>query len=478
MPYLATMSSFTDSPSEAGRPGRSGLAGLLFFLTIVSTTFAGASQHLSDGTGSRHWQALAAGLWYALPLCLILACHEAGHYLLARRHRVPVSLPYFIPFPLGLGTLGAVIGLRSEVRDRNALFDVAPQAPGRLAVALPVLVCGLSARRWGRCSPVTSLRGSPLLYLGLKLLVKGQLLPGRVGSTLLDVQLHPLAMAGWAGLLITMMNLLPIGQLDGGHIAAAYFGKDHERRSRWLHRGLLLIWLATSSLAAWQVRQRGLLPALGQGAGAGLFWLVWGGALLIMRAAPRAAPGTPRWRRPPLARQAGAVLGDAGPAMLVVHALPDAGGIMITSCPKCGRTAKDTDTACARCGLLRKRWDGFHGQAAAHPLLDPLWQEAEKDWDNEKRHSALAAVATADWSVLSALAQRYNRVLRQRPQDAVAARAMDQLIKLAMGLPLPVQNKRGRAWIQWARGALGLFLLIVSVWLMLLLWHRMGAAPR
>src|SRR5579883_2520080 len=181
---------------------RTAVALLLFALTLLSTTFTGAMQHPA-GAG-RALDALLWGLWYALPLCLILACHEAGHYLAARHHGVPVSLPYFLPFPAGLGTLGAIIGLRREVRDRDALFDVAAAGPlAGLAVAVPVLAAGLWLSPVGPVRPGDLIEGQSLLYLGLKYLIKGRLLPGVMGGQLVDVQLHPLAMAGWAGLLVT-----------------------------------------------------------------------------------------------------------------------------------------------------------------------------------------------------------------------------------------------------------------------------------
>ena len=87
----------------------------------------------------------------------------------------------------------------------------------------------------------------------------------------------------------------------------------------------------------------------------------------------------------------------------------------MSTCPKCSRPARDTDQACARCGLLRSRWDSFNSQVTSHPLLDPLWDLARSDWEEPKRHAALAAVAGQDWSALSALTQRYSAVLRERP---------------------------------------------------------------
>ena len=264
----------------------------LFLLTFVSTTLVGALQVLTTDDGLQALlqpAVLGVGLRFSLPLCAILLCHEMGHYLMARRHGVPVSLPYFIPLPLPpIGTMGAIIGLRGEVRSRDALCDIAAAGPlAGLALALPLLAIGLWLSPVGPVAPGEMIEGQSLLYQGIKLLVKGRLLPGWSGGELLDVKLHPMAFAGWVGLFITMINLLPIGQLDGGRLAAAYFGGDHERRSRRLHRLLPLLALLAGGYAAWQAAH-GLRAQPGwgifwRGVNGGMLWLVWAGALLVMR---------------------------------------------------------------------------------------------------------------------------------------------------------------------------------------------------
>lgn len=110
---------------------------------------------------------------------------------------------------------------------------------------------------------------------------------------------------------------------------------------------------------------------------------------------------------------------------------------MTQNCPKCTRLARPGEAACARCGLLRERWSTYDGRPPPHPILDPLWAAAEGDWENPKRHAAMEAAVAASWQDLSALAQRYSVVLRERPQDGVAAAALDHLIKVAMKIPLP-----------------------------------------
>lgn len=195
------------------------LAILLFVATLISVfiTF-GLSPH-----GGIDWR---GGLSYALPLMAILAVHEMGHFLVARRNRIQVSPPYFIPLPvISLGTLGAVIMMQAPPRNRRKLLQMAAAGPlAGLIVALPVLWYGLST------SPVQPLpvgqsylmEGNSLLYAAMKFLIHGQWLPSAAG---LDVTLNNVAFAGWVGLLVTALNLIPAGQLDGGHALFALFGE-------------------------------------------------------------------------------------------------------------------------------------------------------------------------------------------------------------------------------------------------------------
>ena len=157
---------------------------------------------------------LVGGYMYGAAVITILACHEAGHFIQTRRYRVPASLPFFLPLPVGpIGTLGAVIGMDARISDRRALFDIGISGP--LAGLVPTLICcvvglQLSAVAPWRPSPIEF--GEPLLFKVLGWMTFG---PIPEGST---IYLHPIAMAGWVGLLITALNLMPIGQLDGGHI--------------------------------------------------------------------------------------------------------------------------------------------------------------------------------------------------------------------------------------------------------------------
>jgi len=263
------------------RPPRLLLHVGLFLATFLTTTAAGAIYVHGQFGGDAGWEAIlpiADGLSYSLPLMLILLSHELGHYLVARYHGVDASLPYFIPLPpmFGLGTMGALIGMRNVTADRKKLMDIGAAGPlAGLLVAIPVICYGLAHSRIGPLSPGGLQEGNSILYAVLKRAMKGAWLPdGRS-----DVFLHPTAWAGWAGLLVTMLNLIPIGQFDGGHVAVAYFGNRYNRVAARLHKLLPLgavvvflwvmhllrveagprwdqnvgIWLAASSTLPWLV---------------------------------------------------------------------------------------------------------------------------------------------------------------------------------------------------------------------------------
>jgi membrane-associated protease RseP (regulator of RpoE activity) len=196
----------------------------LFIATFLTTLFVGALSEM--GAQEITEPALAdilLGLPYCLSLMLILGAHELGHYFAARYHKEPVSLPYFIPFPLPpIGTMGAFIQLKAPVKNRRALFDIGAAGPlAGLVFAIPILLYGLYI------SPVEALpsgpymlEGNSVIYALLKILVKGQFYP----TATHDVFLSSFAWAGWVGLLVTGLNLLPVGQLDGGHVSYVLFG--------------------------------------------------------------------------------------------------------------------------------------------------------------------------------------------------------------------------------------------------------------
>lgn len=238
------------------------LALLLFALTVVSTTFVGGRFEGDDGV-MRY--SLGLGLAYSAALLSILLAHEMGHFLVARRLGVGVSYPFFIPMPLlFLGTMGAFIAMKEPPPDRRALLSIGIAGPlAGLIVAIPVLFLGLHLSEVKPLvpEPNTFLEGNSLLYSAMKIAVFGRFLPS--GGE--DVLLHPVALAGWAGLLVTGLNLLPAGQLDGGHILFALFGPQVAQ---------IVTWIVAAGLVAMGFIWEG--------------WFVW--ALLIMLLGQRRAP--------------------------------------------------------------------------------------------------------------------------------------------------------------------------------------------
>ncbi len=203
---------------------------ILFLLTWVTTTLAIGVMHFDPGLpwGEALSVSLKAGGMYSATLMSILLAHEMGHYLAARRHEISVTLPYFIPGPpfLSLGTFGAFIKIRQRIDHRDALLDVAMSGPlAGMVVAIPAVILGLSLSPVEPLDPsrVYLTEGNSLLYLALKWLVVGPIPEGH------DVMLHPVAFAGWMGFLVTSLNLFPIGQLDGGHLAYGLLGPSRGR---------------------------------------------------------------------------------------------------------------------------------------------------------------------------------------------------------------------------------------------------------
>lgn len=200
------------------------LVATLFTTLLAGAGFAGVNAWpvvravLSGGDLARLWPVLVAGAPFAGTLLFILGVHEMGHYVAARLHGVQVTLPFFIPVPFGLGTFGAFIQMKSPVESRKALFDVGLAGPlAGLAVALPLMVVGLLA------SEVVARTGTA--GMGSSLLLRWMadlLLPHAANEA---IRLSPMAIAAWFGLLVTGFNLLPMGQLDGGHVAYAVLGK-------------------------------------------------------------------------------------------------------------------------------------------------------------------------------------------------------------------------------------------------------------
>jgi len=215
---------------------------LLFALTVLTTWFAGLLFALSfvparDGAvpSVLDPRVLGLGFLYALALMVILAGHELGHYLTCRRYGVRATFPYFIPGPPFLGTFGAFIRIKSPVHFKHQIFDIGANGPlTGFALSLPALALGLAFSRIGPApaAPDVISFGEPLLFRALSGLFFGRVPDG---STLV---LHPIGFAGWVGLLVTALNLIPVGQLDGGHVAYALLG-----RRAWLLSRLMIAFL-------------------------------------------------------------------------------------------------------------------------------------------------------------------------------------------------------------------------------------------
>jgi len=264
------------------KPDRLWLHGLLALATFITVLFTGlgygTSYALENPTQNLLGQPLALGLIYTGSLLGILGAHEFGHYWAGRFHKIAVSLPFFFPFPGGfLGTFGAFIRLKSRPKNRRHLLDMGLAGPyAGLIVALPLLFIGLNL------STVTevviprgagiTLEGNSLLYLAAKYIVTGELLPapadiegqnqliywlrnivagagGQFGVPFpfggRDVHLHPMAFAAWAGLLVTGINLIPAGQLDGGHSVYSWLGTRARRLWPFVVVGfvaLIIVW--------------------------------------------------------------------------------------------------------------------------------------------------------------------------------------------------------------------------------------------
>jgi membrane-associated protease RseP (regulator of RpoE activity) len=262
-----------------------GLNLAMFLLTLVSVMLTGAEIPANtpippDPLGQV--KLLAAyfftGWPFALALLSILLAHEFGHYILGRIHKVDVSLPFFIPLPFSvLGTMGAFINMRSIPRNKRHLFDIGVAGPlAGLIVAIPVLFIGLNLSATGTVSPVPDsyIEGNSLLYLLAKFVVFGQWLPapqtyGSLSPLLYwlaffftgtpipyggtDVFIHSVALAGWAGLLVTSLNLIPAGQLDGGHILFTLFGDRVRKALPYIVTALVLMGFFWSGWWLWAV---------------------------------------------------------------------------------------------------------------------------------------------------------------------------------------------------------------------------------
>jgi membrane-associated protease RseP (regulator of RpoE activity) len=243
----------------------------LFLVTLLTTTMAGAYQAgaiLSLSIPLESLVNLASGLSFSLPLMAILLAHELGHYIVARRNGVDASIPYFIPAPYPslfiIGTFGAFIRMKSPPRSRRVMFDIGAAGPwAGVILSLVAVWVGLKLSEVGPLNSATGglELGNSILFWGMSRVVLG------VDPNTVNINLHPLAFAGWLGFFVTTLNLLPVGQLDGGHVVYALFG------SRW-HRLISRLFVLGCVLMV-------IVPyALGLDFWAG--WLLWVILLLFL----------------------------------------------------------------------------------------------------------------------------------------------------------------------------------------------------
>ena len=233
------------------------------------------------GTGDFFSRAsLVSGAEFTATLLAILLAHEFGHFIAARLHRVDASLPFFIPLPVlsPFGTMGAVIRMRGTIPTRKALLDIGASGPiAGLVLAIPLYAWGVT-----RSQPI-ALEG-PTSSLGESVVLR--LLDHFFAPTVpegMDLLLSPIAYAAWVGMFITMINLLPVGQLDGGHVAYALFGPKQDKIALFVHRSLLaFFFVSVASFLLRDVRIGIGFARFGLHVGNSLFWLVWFQVLAVL----------------------------------------------------------------------------------------------------------------------------------------------------------------------------------------------------
>jgi len=242
---------------------------ILFVVTIITTTTAGAL--MSGAEPEISFSFFISGFPFSFSLIAILGIHEMGHYLASKRHGVRATLPFFIPFPTIIGTMGAVIRIKSAIPNRKSLFDIGFSGPAAgFVVAFPILIVGLFL---SEAVPENQMADMGGIGLGNSIIVWAMIkVFFRNIPSGMELLLHPVAFAAWIGLWITSINLLPIGQLDGGHISYAIFGDKSKRISQ-------IVWVVLLPLAFLWVG-----------------WIVWALVLLFLvklRHPPTIDPYTP-----------------------------------------------------------------------------------------------------------------------------------------------------------------------------------------
>lgn len=269
----------------------------LFLATIASVFMTGITIYndVPETKDAGMWRGIWLSLTHLAPgtlfksaqftgsLLTILVAHELGHYVASRIHKVDASLPFFIPMPIlsPFGTMGAVIRMRGVIPTRRALLDIGASGPlAGLVFAIPLYAWGVAH------STIIPISSGEMVELGESLMVRGldRLFAPPVGEGMTALY-SPVAYGAWGGMFVTMINLLPVGQLDGGHVAYALFGQRQDRYARQVHRALLVFFfvIIVGHLARDLTSGRGITAALiGRHVGNGVFWLVWFQLLAIL----------------------------------------------------------------------------------------------------------------------------------------------------------------------------------------------------
>ena len=268
---------------------------ILFLATVASVFVTGVATQgtgVDDAAGGAAKsfaatylarESLVRGGQFAGTILIILVAHELGHYVAARLHKVDASLPYFIPLPLlsPFGTMGAVIRMRGVIPTRRALLDIGASGPiAGLCFAIPLYIWGAAH---SQIVPLST-GGDGSMQLGESILMKvldHAFAPARPPGT--DLSLSPVAFGAWGGMFVTMINLLPVGQLDGGHVAYALFGPKQDKYAQLVHRCMLAFFFVVVVGHVGRDISAGLgVYYLGRHLANSLFWLVWFQVLAIL----------------------------------------------------------------------------------------------------------------------------------------------------------------------------------------------------
>ena len=229
---------------------------VLFIATFLSTLAVGALQVQPIENITKDPSKILKGLPFSLTLMLILLCHELSHYIASKKHHIKATLPYFIPAPTLIGTMGAFIKMKSPITTRMALIDIG--ASGPIAGFIISLIATLIGLPLSQVILTKGIKGSLALGDSLLFSLLSRLILGEIPDSY-DVLLHPIAFAGWIGFFVTALNLIPVGQLDGGHIAYAIMGEKHIHISKVLVPVLIVL-----GFFLWEG------------------WIIWGVLLLIL----------------------------------------------------------------------------------------------------------------------------------------------------------------------------------------------------